>query len=67
MRRTVILIAISTAFLCLAVAQIPNAIQAPPLGDSLGGFFRSATWPGTGEYTLHSHVGVGSLTLLGAR
>lgn len=42
-------------------------IEAPPILISKGGFFRSATWPGTGKYLLHAHVGAGSLTLLGAR
>ncbi len=35
MKRTVSVIAISTAFLGLAFAQTSNVIEAPPLGDSL--------------------------------
>lgn len=42
-------------------------IEAPPIGASKGGFFRSIQWPGTGKYTLHAHVGAGSLTLLGTK
>jgi hypothetical protein len=42
-------------------------IEAPPISVSKGGFFRSTTWPGTGKYSLHAHVGAGSLTLLGVK
>lgn len=42
-------------------------IEAPPISISKGGFFRSTTWRGTGKYSLHAHVGAGSLTLLGAK
>ena len=42
-------------------------IEAPPISVSKGGFFRSTTWPGKGKYSLHAHVGAGSLTLLGAK
>ncbi len=42
-------------------------IEAPPINMSKGGFFRSATWPGPGKYSLRAHVGTGSLTLLGAK
>jgi hypothetical protein len=42
-------------------------IEAPPISVSKGGFFRSTTWSGTGKYSLHAHVGAGSLTLLSAK
>ncbi len=42
-------------------------IEAPPFGASKGGLFRSFKWQGKGKYSLHVHVGAGSITLLGAK
>ncbi len=39
--------------------------EAPPFGASKGGFLRKFKWQGPGKYTLHAHVGVGSLSFLG--
>jgi hypothetical protein len=40
-----------------------GAIDAPPFGESRGGFFRSFKRSGKGKYKLVAHVGAGDLTM----
>jgi hypothetical protein len=42
-------------------------IEAPPFKASKGGLFRRFQWQGKGKYSLHVHVGAGSITLLGVQ